>query len=338
MSVLATAVACGTSGAPAPGPPAPAPPAPPAPGQPLPPPAEPGDAPAARTDLPGAITALPGGEPEGAVVDPKTGILAVALRAPDRVALLDPSGRVRDGAVPGAARHLVSGGPGVVLVPSEDRGTLLQLQLPEGRVTGSIPVGSQPHDAVPTPAGIAVTNEFGGSVALARPGQPVATAGGLVQPGGLTATGGRIAVVDVRTNSLHVLDTSLRTVAVLPAGRGPSHVRPIDGNRVAVADTRGHAVLTYQITGTPRQTGTTPVPGRSYGLATDPARGLVYTTMADRNEVLRLRVDADGRLVDPRSLPTVAQPNSVAVDPSGTVFVVGQRGAQVQRLTSQDFS
>jgi hypothetical protein len=72
-------------------------------------------------------------------------------------------------------------------------------------------------------------------------------------------------------------------------------------------------------------------------LATDPARGFVYTSAADRNEVVRLRIGDDGRLVDPRTVATVAQPNSVAVGPSGTVFVVGQQPAQVQRLAPRDF-
>lgn len=272
------------------------------------------------------------------MVDPQTGTLSVGLRDPERVALLEPNGGVREVAVPGAARHLSSGGPGTVLVPSEDRGTLLRVRVPEGRVTGSVPVGKQPHDAAITPAGIAVANESGGEVALVRPDGEVTTAGGLAHPGGLTAVGGRIAVVDVRANTLHVLDAAdLRTVAVLPAGQGPSHVRPIGGGRVAVADTRGHAVLTYQVTGTPRQLGTTALPGRAYGLATDPARGFAYASTADRNEVFRMRIGADGRLVEPRSVTTVAQPNSVAVGPSGAVFVIGQRPAQVQRLTSQDF-
>lgn len=334
LLVLAATAACGTSDGPAT--PAPAPPS--RPSQPLPPPAEPGDAPAARADLPGTITTLPGGAPEGAVVDPKTETLAVALRDPDRVALREPSGRVRDDAVPGAARHLSLGGPGVVLVPAEDRKTLLQMELPSGHVTGSVPVGRQPHDAVITPAGTAVTNEFGGDITLVRPDQHADTAGGFVQPGGLTATDGRLAVVDVRANTLHVLDAAdLHTVAVLPAGQGPSHVRPIGGGRVAVADTRGHAVLTYQITGTPRSLGTTPLAGRAYGLATDPGRGLAYVTMADRNEVVRLRANADGRLAVSRPVPTVAQPNSVAVAPSGAVFVIGQRDAQVQQLTTRDF-
>lgn len=281
---------------------------------------------------------MPDGDPEGAIVDPKTGTLAVALRDPDRIALLEPDGRVREVEIPGAARHLSSGGPGTLLVPSEDRGTLLQVQLPEGRVTSSAPVGSQPHDAATVPAGIAVTKESGGEVALLRPDGRVTTEGGFVHPGGLTAAGDRIAAIDVRANTLHVLDAAnLRTVAVLPAGQGPSHVRPIGGGRVAVADTRGHAVLTYQVAGAPRQLGTTALPGRAYGLATDPARGFVYASAADRNEVVRLRVDDDGRLVDPRPVATVAQPNSVAVGPSGTVFVVGQQPAQVQRLTPQDF-
>lgn len=126
---------------------------------------------------------------------------------------------------------------------------------------------------------------------------------------------------------------TVRRVAALPAGRGPSHVRPIGGGRVVVADTRGNAVLTYDLTGRPRQLSRLELPGRPYGLAVAPERGFAYVTLSTTNRVVRLRVRPDGSPGQRRVLPTVQQPNSVAVDGStGTVYVVGKAESNVQVL------
>lgn len=337
----ALALLAGCSGPEDEPPPRPAPPAEPRqPPPPAPPPAEPGDAPPAAADVSGTITSLPGGSPEGAVFDPSTDTLAVALRDPDRVALLDTeSGRTQTVPAPGAARHLVLAGPGQLLLLGENSDTVVRMRLPNGEIDAQIPVGRQPHDAAQSGATIFVTNEFSGSVGVIRDAAMVRELPGLIQPGGIAAAGGRVAAVDVRGNNLHVFDaTTLREVAVLPAGRGPSHVRSIGQGRVVVADTRGNALYSYQITGDPRQLGQATLPGRAYGLAGDPDRGLVYTTLANTNQVASLRALPDGNLTEVRSVNTVSQPNDVAVDPrSGTVYVIGQGQAQVQALTPSSF-
>lgn len=289
---------------------------------------------------PGRILPLPGGSPEGAVVDPATGILAVALRQPDSLALVDlSSGDVRTVAVPGAARHLSLSRPGELLVSAENTDVLARVSLPQGTVSEQVPVGRQPHDAARAGQTIFVSNEAGASIGVVRNGRMTREIPGFTQPGGLTVTGDRLAVVDVRQNNLHVIDTkTLREIAVLPAGEGPSHVRPIGPGRVAVADTRGNAVLTYQVSGKPRRTDRKPVPGRAYGISADPERALLYTALSNTNKIVRWRIGTDGALRDPRTLTTVRQPDDVAVDPrSGTAYVVGRAGAQVQEIPARTF-
>lgn len=306
------------------------------PSQQLPPPAEPGQAPPrdGEPDV-GDLVQLPGGSPEGAVVEPRSGLLAVALREPDRIALVDAQGGgVNTAPVPGAARHLVAGSGGEVALLGENTDSFARVALPGGQVTEQIRTGRQPHDAAQDGGTWFVTNEFDGSVGVLRGGRMVDEIGGFTQPGGVAASGGRVATVDVRSNDLHVHDArTFALLAQLPAGAGPSHVREVGENLVAVADTRGGAVRTFDLSGRPREVDVRELPGRAYGLAGDPQRGRVVVTLADTNQVAVVDVGPDGRMGQPRLLPAVAQPNDVAVDPrDGTGYVVGTAEAQVQVL------
>lgn len=297
------------------------------------PPAEPGAAPPPVAIPAGQMIALPGGAPEGVASDPASGLVAVALRTPGRLALVDPrSGAVRTVPVPGAARHLVEAGPGEVLDLAEDTDLLISVRLPDGTVTNTVKVGKQPHDAVWLGPTTFVTNEGGGSVGVVHSAQMVAVLRGPVQPGGIASAAGRVAAADVRGNKLYVWDAvTLEPVAQVPAGAGPSHVRAIGRGRVVVADTRGNALLVFDLRGTPRQISRIALPGRAYGLATDPARGLVYVTLPNVNQLVSLKVLPDGSLRRITSVPTVRQPNDVAIDPrDATAYVAGAAAAQLE--------
>lgn len=298
---------------------------------------EPARAPVPATAPAGAVLALGGGHPEGLVADPVTGLVAVALRDPDRLGLLDPAGpRVAATVpVPGAARHLdLAPGGGAVLVPGEDTDTLATVALPEGRVTGTVRTGRQPHDvAVTTGGDVYVADEFGGSVSLVRGGQVVTTFPGLLQPGGAQGAGDVAAVVDVRARLLHLYRDG-RETAALPAGAGPTHVLHAGGGVLWVADTSGDALLRYTTAGpgAPVQTGSVALPGRPYGLALDAARGLLYATATARNELVQYAVTPDG-LREQRRWPTVRDAYDVAVVPAtGRVVVAGESGSELQVL------
>ncbi|HEX2299144.1 MAG TPA: YncE family protein [Pseudonocardiaceae bacterium] len=314
----------------------------PAPGAAASSPAEPDQAPMLTAEPAGRVRLLPTGAPEGIVVDPASGVIAVALRDPDRIVLIDPaSGQLRTQPMPGSARHLVLSQPGELLLPAEDVGLLVEVELPDGAITTSVLVGKQPHDAARLGETVFVSNELGRSVGVVRNEQMITTLPGPIQPGGVGATAGRVAVADVVGNQLYVYDAgTLQQVAVLPAGSGPSHVRPLSEGLVVVADTRGTAVLIYDLRGQPRQVGRIAVPGQPYGLATDPQQGRAYVTLADTNQAVALQVQADGSgsVQTTGPVPTVRQPNSVAYDPrTDTVLVTGVVGSELQTIPAAAF-
>ena len=120
----------------------------------LPPAAEPPRSPAPAHSPAGRVTAV-GNGPEGVVSDAASGLVAVALRDPPGLALVDAAtGVVRRRVVlPGAPRHLARAG-GAVLAPAESADRLLEVSLPDGAVRRRVRIGAHPHDV--TPAGNAV--------------------------------------------------------------------------------------------------------------------------------------------------------------------------------------
>lgn len=279
-----------------------------------------------------------GAEPEGAVADPRTGTVAVALRDPPGLALVDgASGRVRRVvALPGAPRHLAlaaAGGP--VLVPAESADALLTVALRSGRVTARVAVGAHPHDVAAVAGGVAAVGEEGGNaVAFVRAGRLVRTVPVATQPGGLAALDARrtLAVVSVRERVLELYDArSGRRIARAPAGAGPTHVACLERTWCYVLDTRGDVVLVFRRTARLELARRVSLPGGPYGIALDPRRRLLYVTLPARNELAEL--PADGRPHVVRRWPTVRQPQTVAVDAaSGRVFVTGRTAGVLEIL------
>lgn len=306
------------------------------------PPAEP--APAGTAAVPPAGKVVPiGNAPEGIVVA-ESGIGAVAVRNPDGVALIDAiSGAVRQ-TIPtdGAARHLSLAGPdGPVLVPLEASNELCELTLADGRVESTaVGVGRQPHDAARTAGGtIVVTNELGGGVVFVRGGAVLTSLpAGPVQPGGVAAVGDYAAVADVQGNGVWVYDGSTRQqVAQGPVGAKLTHAVALSGDLAAFADTDGGAVFVERIDPQLTQVAKIDAPGKPYGLAYDARRRRLYVTLTASNLMRVIDVSDASK---PRTLgdvPTVRQPNSVAVEPrSGTVLVTGsdpQSGSGLQIVT-----
>jgi YD repeat-containing protein len=293
--------------------------------------------PAAEPATAGAPAVPPAGKvvpigngPEGIVIG-ASGIGAVAVRNPDGVELIDAAtGAVRQ-TVPtaGAARHLSLAGPdGPVLVPLEGSNELCEVTLAVGRVTSTAAgVGRQPHDAAQTAGGtIVVTNELGGGVVFLHGGAVVASLpAGPVQPGGVAAVGNYAAVADVQGNGVWVYDGSTRRqTAQGPVGVKLTHAVAMFGDLAAFADADGGAVFVERIDPQLAQVAKIDAPGKPYGLAYDAARRRLYVTLTASN-LIRLIDVSDA--TKPRILgdvPTVQQPNSVAVDPrSGSVLVTG---------------
>jgi hypothetical protein len=305
-------------------------------------PAEPGAAPPVTATPAGRVVELPiGTHPWGVAVAATYGTVYLAPRHQHRLDVYDmASGKVRVAAAPGSARMIDLASPaGPLLVPAEDRATLYSLALPSLDVVASVPTRTQPHEAVVVGDTTFVTEEYGHAIRAIRNGTTVADLPQPVQPGGITAVGGRVAAVDVATNTLFVYDAAtLRLMAALPAGEGPSHVVPIGGSRVAVCDARGNQVLTYDLAGTPRALGATQVPGRAFWIVGDPRTGTIYTALANTNLVAELRVDGSGKPVLVSTVPTVRNPVSMDLDTTtGTLYVGGYADSQLQIIPASAF-
>lgn len=284
----------------------------------------------------GHVIALPSGsDPEGVAVDAVDHLVAVALRHPDRVALVDTRTlRLRwISAVAASARHLsLADGGRSLLVPGEDTDQLVELDPRTGRVTTKVGVGRQPHDVTDANGDLWVTNEFGSSVAVIRDDGEVVTLPGPVQPGGVAATDGIVGAVDVRGSRLYLYDARVRRAAgSVRIGAGPSHVVTVGAGEFVVADTRASAVLLVGVACRCVQA-TLSLPGSVYGLAAEPTLGRVWVTLTGANTAVEVRVTGT-HLLPLRRFATVWQPDSIAVDAtSGCVYVAGRRSAQLQQF------
>ncbi|HEX2085845.1 MAG TPA: hypothetical protein VHF89_09195 [Solirubrobacteraceae bacterium] len=300
----------------------------------FPPAAEPARSPVPAKAPAGKVMRV-GAKPEGVVADARTGLVAVALTAPDRLALVDHrSGRVVGGVpLPGAPRHIRLAGPGgPVIVPAESGDALAEVPLRRGRVRVT-KVGDGPHDADARGGRVFVADEFGSTLSIVAGGRRVAQVRAPLQPGGLAVVpGGPVALVAVRERVLALFDPATgERIAQAPAGVGPTHVEAGDGGRVYVADTDGDAILLFRTRPDLELVRRVALPGRPYGMTIDRTRGRLWVTLTARNEVVWLPANGAPRPVD--RYPTVRQPNSVAVhEPTGRVFVASRTDGTLQLL------
>lgn len=280
-----------------------------------------------------------GNEPEGIVADPETGLVAVGLRDPGQLALVDGnSGEVvRNVELPESPRHLSLAGPGgPVLVPAESANTLVQVSLPEGEIIAETTVGTSPHDAAAAPNGrIFVGNELGDTASVIEGDREVETIETAQQPGGVAVTDdGLVGIVSVGELVLEVFDAStLDSLGRADAGEGPTHIVAGPENRFYVTDTSGDAILIYEARPEPEQVNSVSLPGQPYGIAVDPERGHLWITA--ENSLVQFALEGN-TLRELARYPTVSKPNTVAVDTaSGRVFVADRANGELQILDPQ---
>jgi len=89
-----------------------------------------------------------------------------------------------------------------------------------------------------------------------------------------------------------------------------------------VVDTAGDGLLVFETTGELRILRRYPLAGAPYGAASDLRNGRLWVTLTARNELVELATSARPHRLD--SFPTVRQPDAVAVDARGRVFVAGE--------------
>ena len=303
-----------------------------------PPPApEPAEAPPLEEEPAGRVVEV-GPAPEGVAVDPETGLVAVALRNPNELALVDgESGEISQRVeLPESARHLDLAAPGgPVLVPAEGADSLVQVGLPEGEIVDETPVGDFPHAAAAAPNGrIFVVNEMASTASIVEGGRELETIETAFKPGGVAVTDdGLVGIIGVRGLTLEVFEAdTLEPLGRLDAGEGPTHVRAGPENRFYVTDTRGDAVLIYGARPEPERLSRVSLPGSPYGIAIDLERSHLWVTLTAEQRVVQFALEGDS-LREISRYPTVRQPNTVAVDPaSGRVFVTGKADGQLQIL------
>lgn len=296
----------------------------------LPPAAEPAVSPPLTATPSGTVVRV-GDSPEGLAFDERTGLLAVGLRNPDRLALVNGrTGRVaRTVSLPESPRHLRMAGPGgPVLVPAERSNELLQVSLPDGKLTRT-GVGRFPHDAAAAGGRIFVGDEFSDSVSVVQSGRRARTLDAPVQPGGVVATsdGRYVGVVGVSERALQLYDSrSLRSLGKVNVGIGPTHIEATRRS-FFVVDTRGDALLELRLNPL-RFHKRVFLPGAPYGIARSRVRDRFWVTLTERNEVAEV---TPARYV--RTFATVRQPNSVAVDRrSGRIFVASRSDGTLQLI------
>ena len=212
----------------------------------LPPAAEPAHSPPLEREPAGRVVPV-GHKPEGLAYDSVTGLLAVGLANPDRLALVEGrSGRVvRRVRLPESPRHLSLAKPGgPVIVPAERANAVVEVSLPDG-VVHITRVGRFPHDAARAQGRLFVGDELGSTLSVVQRGRVIKTLPTPRQPGGVAATADRrhVGVVAVRARELEVFDTrALESAGTVDIGIGPTHIVG-GGDRFFVVDTRGGSLI-----------------------------------------------------------------------------------------------
>lgn len=266
--------------------------------------------------------------PVGAVVDaalavPGTSVVALLTASPERVLLLDTasSDAPRSVALPGAATSLAPAGrDGHVLVAAA--GAVLDLDAAAGTLTSTPAPGDVVSAAVLPDGRLAAGLADGSVVVLGPDGAVAAQVGGIASADGLVVAGGTLHVLDRRQTALLQLDLSGEGSLGLGlrAGVGATNAVTDRFGRVVVADTAGGQLVVFG-TDPFLERQQYPVPGAPYALAYDAVRNLVWVTLTATDEVAGYELTG-GEPVERYRLPTVHEPDSVAVDASSGVVVV----------------
>lgn len=275
------------------------------------------------------------GDITSAVVDPDTATLAVAVSSPPSLLLYDtgdlddPNARARTVPLPGKAGHLSLGDHGL-LVPVPSAHTLVRVALPDGSVD-KVRVDGKPSDAVSYHGQTIVALPHKQSLAVLDGDRVRKTVhGSAIHPDQLLVAGGKLVVLDRLRSALFDVDVAGSDFgAGLRAGQGATNAVADNFGRTLVVDTRRDSLLAFSVDPVTRRQ-LFPVPPGPYGIAYDRQRHLAWVSSTADNEVVAYDV-AGGEPVEKRRVPTVRQPDTVAVDPqSGAVIVASAAGKGIQ--------
>jgi DNA-binding beta-propeller fold protein YncE len=274
-----------------------------------------------------------GEQPVAVAADPSTGLVAVATRNPPQVVLLDGETLEvrRRVSLPAPARTVRIPEPGRrLLAPLDGDDRIAELELPDGDVRLAT-AGAGPRDADALGDRVFVADELGNTLTVLVDGRRVAQVPAPLQPASLTAVpGGPIAVLAVRERRIRLYDPeTAERLDDNPAGVGPTAVVAGGGGRLYVPDPVAGAVLLFRTRPHLQLVRRYGLDGAPYAAAVDRERGKLWVTLPETNRVVQLT--ADGAPRSQQDLPTVRQPDAVAVhEPSGRVFVAGRHDGVLQ--------
>lgn len=282
----------------------------------------------------GAVTPL-SGTPTALVVD--RDVLAVAVAEPPSVLLY----RLGDADTLSAPKTVPLSAPADTL--SVDGDTLLAALGKSGELVRISLDGKAKPAATISGETVSAVRFEGRTLVAVRDRRAVAVLGGdkidrmitgdLMSADQVLSTGEHAVVLDRLRNAVFQLDVRAGTVGQgLRAGQGATNAVTDRFGRVLVTDTRGGALLAFSLDPLLLRQNY-PVPGAPYAIAYDPKRDLAWVTLTETNEVVGYEIAGE----EPKEkyrFPSVAQPDSVTVDPSsGRVVVASGTGKGIQVIS-----
>jgi DNA-binding beta-propeller fold protein YncE len=269
---------------------------------------------------------------QGIAVDGGTGRVAVAVRDPNQLLLLDAgTGAVtRRIPLPARAAQVRLGPGGSVLVVAGK--TLLRVPtVGDGApISQKLPAEGQDVAPLPDDAALVSLPDQGRAVVVGPKKVPALRTGD--HSAGVAANGELLGVVDSAQSTLTVFDTRGKLVQQTRAGDGATQLAVDKRGRFVVVDTRGGELLIFS-TGPLFLRQRHPVSGSPYGTAYDSQRDILWVTLTARNELVGYNLSG-GAPKEVGRFPTVRQPDSVAVDAgSGRVYIASRIDGIVQTIT-----
>lgn len=277
-------------------------------------------------------------EPEGGELVPVPGSVRAVVAVGDRVAVQSQTGRdLQIGRVDGTrwipehsvelpadAGTATGGDDGSFVVPYPDGVVVVS---PEGRsrqISGLGPVTA----AAVTQEGKLITGTAEGEVVIRdAEGVEETRLEGLTSVDSLTvARDGSVTALSRTDTVIASIDPSEEVAGpLLRAGRGAGMLSDLGEGSLVASDTVGNTLLVYS-TSPVRLHQQFPVGAAPWAVAEDPSRSVVWVTSTGTNTVQAYDL-GDGIGVLRAEIPTVRQPEALAVTDSGTVVVGSADGA-----------
>lgn len=279
----------------------------------------------------GTVLRVPG-DVSAMVLDATSRTLAVAVTKPAQL-LLYPIDSLRSDPkavpLPGTVTHLSLAKPGgPVLAPVAGANEVVEVGVTG--TTSVVTVAGGPTSAATFDGKLLVTVPARNAVDEVVGTKVTRTITGEVNPEQILVANGKTVILDqIRSAVFDVNAVAGSVGAGLRAGQGATQAA-VDGfGRVLVTDSRTDQLIAFSADPVlERQS--VPATGVPYGIAVDTTRDIAWVTETKLNQVTGYQLTG-GQPVRKYRLPTVRQPDSVAVDPvSGRVFVASADGGGVQ--------